>query len=64
MAFKIMEPGTRVLISSEKPRYDGRTGVITNVNITYTVALDEMLDDIEAPPVLEVRARPSQLRVA
>jgi hypothetical protein len=63
MASKIIQPGTRVLITSDRPRYNGRTGVVTDVSVTYTVALDDILDGPEAP-VLEVRAKSAQVRVA
>jgi hypothetical protein len=57
------EQGTRVQIVSERPRYNGKTGVITHVSVTYTVALDEMLD-ADDTVLLEVKAKPTQLRVA
>jgi hypothetical protein len=60
---KILATGTRVQIASERPRYNGRTGVVTNVSITYTVALDEMLE-ADDTSLLEVKAKPTQLRVA
>ncbi|HEV7180624.1 MAG TPA: hypothetical protein VGN11_12190 [Candidatus Baltobacteraceae bacterium] len=57
-----VDPGRRVQIVSGRPRYNGKTGTITSVTVSYTVALDELLEMGEHH-IIEVRAGPHQVRL-
>ena len=59
---KLIDIGRRVRVVSDRPRYNDRIGTITCVTVAYTIALDEMLEAGEMR-VVEVRARPHQLRL-